>query len=51
MTMTTERFSQIMNVKDSMSTIEGEVLQSVSCSLDENEDCVTYVNTTKQVIL
>ena len=49
--MATDRFSQIMNVKDSMSTIEGEVLQSVSCSLEENEDCVTYVNTTKPVLL
>ena len=49
--MTTDRFSQVMNAKNSLSTIEGEFLQSVSCSINEEEKRAYYTCTAKSVNL
>lgn len=48
--LSTERYSQVFNQKNSTSTIEGKVLQSIQCTIKNENHSVFYVNTTKSVI-
>ena len=48
--LSTERYSQLFNPKNSTSTIEGKVLQTIQCTIKNENHSISYVNTTKSVI-
>lgn len=49
-TLSTDRNSQFFNTKNSLSSIEGKVLQSIQCTIKKEDRSVSFINLTKDVL-
>lgn len=49
-TLSTDRNSQFFNTKNSVSSIEGKVLQSIQCTIKKEDRSISFHNLTKDVL-